>query len=175
MSAARTILKPLKSFAKTPAPDGARLLTVFVMSVAILYFGKEVLLPVTLALLLAFLLAPIVDTLGRWRLGRVPSVLIAVFVALGVIVAIGSVIGTQVADLTNDLPRYTPTIKAKISEVEGATVGKLSRWADRLGPQDKNSASGNPKPTPQQANAQAAPALHRSKPLHPRCRSPNNI
>src|ERR1700742_1827833 len=132
MSAAKNLLTPLKSFAKIPTPDAAKVLTVFVMSVAILYFGKDVLVPVTLALLLAFILAPIVDRLGRWRLGRVPSVLIAVFMALGVIVAVGSVIGTQLADLTTDLPRYTPTIKAKIRRVEGATVGKLSRWADEL-------------------------------------------
>ncbi len=158
MSAAKNILTPLKSFAKTSTPDAARLLTVFVMSVAILYFGKEVLVPVTLALLLAFILAPIVDLLSRWRLGRVPSVLIAVFVALGVIVAIGSVIGTQVADLTNDLPRYTPTIKAKINKIEGATVGKLSRWADRLGPQDKGTGGGQHQPAQQQANEQAGAA-----------------
>ncbi len=42
MSAAKNILTPLKSFAEdTAAPDAARLLTVFVMSVAILYFGKK--------------------------------------------------------------------------------------------------------------------------------------
>jgi predicted PurR-regulated permease PerM len=154
MSAAKNILTPLKSFAKTPTPDAAKILTVFVMSVAILYFGKEVLVPVTLALLLAFLLAPIVDILGRWRLGRVPSVLIAVFVALGVIVAVGSVIGTQLADLTTDLPRYTPTIKAKIHKVEGATVGKLSRWADELGPQDKGPDGGKPQQAQQQPDGQ---------------------
>jgi predicted PurR-regulated permease PerM len=165
MSAAKNILAPLKSFAKVPTPDAAKILTVFVMSVAILYFGKEVLVPVTVALLLAFILAPIVDLLGRWRLGRVPSVLIAVFVALGVIVAIGSVIGTQVADLTNDLPRYTPTIKAKINKVEGATVGKLSRWADELGPQDKVPAGGQPQPAQSQANEQSGGSAAQQAPI----------
>ena len=45
-------------------------MTLFVMIVATLYFGKEVLVPVTLALLLAFILAPVVELLRRVHLGR---------------------------------------------------------------------------------------------------------
>ncbi|HTJ62636.1 MAG TPA: AI-2E family transporter [Alphaproteobacteria bacterium] len=136
MSISQSAGTPLKPFAKPSAPDVAKLLTIFVMAVAILYFGKEVLLPITLALLLAFLLSPIVSVLMRWKLGRVPSVLIAVALALSVILAVGSVIGTQLSGLTEDLPHYTPTIKAKIETIQGRTVGRLSRWVDQLGSRD---------------------------------------
>jgi predicted PurR-regulated permease PerM len=153
-----------KSFVKTTAPDAARAMALFLMVVATLYFGKEVLLPITLALLLAFILAPLVDFLKRMRLGRVPSVLLGVVFALGVVVAIGGVIGSQIADLTSDLPQYTSTIKTKISTVQNYTVGRLSKWADQLGPHgnkdqpDANAApAAQPAPNPAQTAGPTPP------------------
>ena len=47
-----------KSVAQAGSPDASKAMTLFVMVVATLYFGREVLVPVTLALLLTFILAP---------------------------------------------------------------------------------------------------------------------
>jgi len=55
---------------------------VSVVVIAALYFGKEVLIPITLAILLSFVLAPLADLLRRAHLGRVLSVLLAVLIAL---------------------------------------------------------------------------------------------
>ncbi len=99
----------------------------FVLIVATLYFGKEVLVPVVLALLLAFIIAPLVDLLRRIHLGRVPSVLLAVVLALGVVLAIGGVIGTQVAELSTDIPKYVGTVETKVAAVKRYTVGRLSQ------------------------------------------------
>ena len=98
---------PSKIAPKGRPANAAGIMTVFVTLVATLYFGKEVLIPVTLALMLAFILAPLVDLLERLHLGRIASVLLGVVLALGVALAIGGVIGTQVADLTTDLPKYS--------------------------------------------------------------------
>jgi len=106
--------------------DAAKIMTVFVLTVVILYFGREVLVPVTLALLLTFLLAPLVNWLRRIHLGRVPSVLLAVTLALAVLFGIGGVIGTQIKELAADLPNYASTIEAKVNSVKLATVGRLS-------------------------------------------------
>ena len=84
-----------KPIAQAAAPHASQTMTLFVMIVATLYFGKEVLMPVTLALLLAFVLAPMVNLLRRAHLGRVPSVLLAVTLALCVVLAIGGVIATS--------------------------------------------------------------------------------
>ncbi len=119
------------------APDAAKGLTTFVLAVAILYFGKEVLVPVTLALLLAFVLAPLVNLLRRLRFGRVPAALLAATLALGLILAIGTVIGTQIAQLTADLPRYAATVEAKVSNVKAYTLGRVSEFTDRIGSQTK--------------------------------------
>ncbi len=131
---------PAKSVTQASSPDAARVVTLFVMVVAILYFGKEVLVPVTLALLLAFLLAPLVGLLRRLRLGRIPSVLLAVILALGVILAIGGVIGSQIAELTTDLPRYAATVEHKVQTVRNYTVGRLSHFADSIGPHGRRPA-----------------------------------
>jgi predicted PurR-regulated permease PerM len=45
--------------------------------VAALYFAREILVPLAVAVLLSFLLTPSVRRLERWKLGRVPSVLLA--------------------------------------------------------------------------------------------------
>ena len=92
--------------AETPTLASLMTLLVGVVAVAALYFGRDVFLPIVLAVLLAFVLAPFVDLLRRLRLGRVSAVIVAVLVALGVIGTLGTVIGLQVAELASDLPRY---------------------------------------------------------------------
>jgi predicted PurR-regulated permease PerM len=87
-------LLPLGTIGRKPAqaapaeiPGVNGLLTVVggVAVVVALYLGREVLIPFTLAVLLSFLLAPMVSLLQRLHLGRVPSVLLAVLLAIGVI------------------------------------------------------------------------------------------
>ena len=81
--------------ADTPGVQGLLTLAVAVVVVAGLYLGREVMIPIILAVLLSFLLAPLVNVLRRMHLGRVPSVLLAVVLALGVILTFAAVIGTQ--------------------------------------------------------------------------------
>lgn len=133
-------------------PDASKGITVFVLIVVILYFGKEVLVPVTLALLLAFIIAPLVNLLRRLHLGRVPSVLLAVFLALGIVLAVGGVIGTQLADLATGLPQYAQTLETKVAKARAYTVGRISNLADQVGvhagPNAGNGASKNSATTP---------------------------
>ena len=124
---------PPKPVSQAPALGAYKIMTLFVMIVATLCFGKEVLVPVTLTLLLAFILAPLVELLQRLHLGKVPSVLLGVILALGVVLAIGGVIGTQVADLGADLPQYASTIDTKVSSIKRYTVGRISSLADKVG------------------------------------------
>src|SRR6202035_5648480 len=89
-------------------------LQVGVAVIAALYFASEVLIPITLAILLSFVLAPVVEVLRRWRLGRVPAVLLAVILALSVILAFGGVVASQVAQLATNIPEYATTIENKV-------------------------------------------------------------
>ena len=124
----RTAVSP----AETPGTSGLMALATGVVVVAALFIAREVLIPITLAMLLSFVLAPLVDLLRRIHLGRVPAVLLAILLALGVILGLGGMIGTQVAGLAADIPRYASTIQNKIQSLQGVTMGRLSGLADRL-------------------------------------------
>ncbi|MBV8894565.1 MAG: AI-2E family transporter [Acidobacteria bacterium] len=117
---------------------GKPVLTGVVVAVAVvaaLYFGSEVLIPITVALLLSFLLSPLVELLRRVWLGRILSVVLAVILALGVIIALGSAIGTQMAQLTKDIPQYQTTIVNKVTSLRDATIKRLSSKIEDLGHQ----------------------------------------
>jgi predicted PurR-regulated permease PerM len=110
-------------------------LAVFVVVVAALYLAREVLVPITLAVLLSFLLAPLVAVLRRAYVPRILAVLMSVVMALGIILALGGLIGLQVANLAADLPRYQYTFETKASAVQDFAIGRLSRLVDRVGRQ----------------------------------------
>ena len=118
--------------AKTPGTSGQMTLATGVVIVAALFIARDVLIPITLAVLLSFVLAPLVNLLRRIRLGRVPAVLVAVLLALSVILGLGGVIGAQVAGLASDIPRYASTIQDKVQSVQGVTLGRLSEQINRL-------------------------------------------
>ena len=78
-----------------------------------LSYGREVLVPISLAVLLSFVLSPLAAALARLHLGKVASVLIAVIVGIGVLVGLGTIIGKQVAQLSDNLPQYQLVISKK--------------------------------------------------------------
>ena len=135
------------------APAG---IEVAAIVVAALYFGREVLVPVTLAMLLSFVLSPLVELMRRLWLGRILSVVLAVVLALGLILALSSAIGTQVAQLSGNLPQYQTTIETKITRLRNATVDKITEKLSSFGHQPSGSAprSEAPAPAPTGASAQ---------------------
>lgn len=96
--------------------------------VAALYCAQQVLIPLTLAVLLSFVLAPVVDGLERVRLWRAPAVIITVLAALGIISAAATLIGSQAAGLASDAPRYAQTIETKIGDTEAWATRTLARF-----------------------------------------------
>jgi len=90
--------------------------------VAALYFGREVLLPMALAVLLSFVLAPLVKLLQRLYLPRFAAVAIVVLFAFGVIFGLGTLMFAQISQLAGDLPRYQSNFGEKIKTLRGATT-----------------------------------------------------
>ncbi|GAB6845652.1 putative PurR-regulated permease PerM [Methylorubrum rhodinum] len=115
--------------AETPGAPLASSMIVFAIIVAGLYLGREVLIPIAIAALLSFVLGPLVNLLRRLRLGRFVAVLAAVLFATGIIGALSTVIGVQVAELVQDVPRYQVTIEKKI---QGLREGSLGRTMDYI-------------------------------------------
>lgn len=126
---------PPSDIPRVPRTSTLTEVVVAVVIVLALYFGREVLIPVTLAMLLSFVLAPLVNLLRRAWLGRIVSVLLAVALALSIILALGAAIGTQVAQLAKRLPQYQSTIERKIDTLRDATVNRFSGRIESLGHQ----------------------------------------
>ena len=99
-----------------------------------LYIGRDVLIPLSLAALITFLLAPLVSRLERW-LGKVMAVLVAMSLLLGGAISLGWAVGWQAIDLANELPGYKENIRSKLRSFqleEGGAMEKLSETMDDL-------------------------------------------
>lgn len=98
----------------------ARFITLitFVVVVAVLKLGRDVLIPIALATLLAFLLTPLVVRLRRWRVPKVPAVIVSVAFAFTVIGVVGWIVAVQLIDLAQKLPDYERNIQAKIVSLQ---------------------------------------------------------
>ncbi|MDQ1077683.1 AI-2E family transporter [Pseudoroseomonas cervicalis] len=121
--------------APAEAPDLRSLTTLAggVVVVAGLYLGREVLIPVTLAILLSLVLSPLVRVLRRLRVGRITAVLLAVLVALGIILAAAALIGAQLAELAQNAPLYQHTVQQKLDTLRQMTIGRIGSLVERLG------------------------------------------
>jgi len=96
---------------------------IFALVVAGLYWVQPVLIPLALSVLLTFLLSPGVGLLERRGLGRVPSVLVAVLLALSILGGIGWTLTHQLMTLADELPRYSLNIQHRIADLRGASRG----------------------------------------------------
>ena len=138
-----------------PGPEGLLSLATGVVVIAGLYLAREVLIPITLAVLLSFMLAPVVELLRRTRLPRAPAVLLSVLLGLTALGSIGGIIGLQVAGLAGDVPRYAAKIETKVQMVRDVTLGRFNELANRL---DRQTERAPPPPTvpsePQEAPQQ---------------------
>jgi predicted PurR-regulated permease PerM len=121
--------------AHTPRTTSVLTVGTTVVVIAGLYFGRSVLIPITLAILLSFLLAPLVEALHRICLPNFLAAVLAVALALGVILALGGLIGTQVAELSGQVPRYASTIETKIETVQTFAVSRFDAIMRGIGRQ----------------------------------------
>jgi predicted PurR-regulated permease PerM len=102
---------------------------------ALLYFARGVLVPVTLAVILSLLIAPLVRALRHLGLGQTLSVLAAVTLLGCSFAAVAGIIGSQMIHMAESLPQYERTIERKLTALNDMTVGRfnaLTRQAGRF-------------------------------------------
>ncbi|WP_372624399.1 AI-2E family transporter [Falsiroseomonas sp.] len=85
--------------------------------VAALYLGRDLLVPLALAVILAFVLAPLARLLRRTGLGGVPSVLLALLAGVGGILGVALVVLRQLAVLAGDLAGYAANLRGKLDRL----------------------------------------------------------
>jgi predicted PurR-regulated permease PerM len=100
--------------------SGLEMLQIAAVVVAILYFAREMIIPIVLAVLLSFVLAPLVRTLGRLHVPRVAAVLLVVMLGFSAILGLGAVMGRQATSLAANLPAYKATIAEKLESLRYA-------------------------------------------------------
>jgi predicted PurR-regulated permease PerM len=130
-------IAPAKPWRQISNGIPASSLTTLLFTVAIvcgLYFGREVLVPVALALLMSFALAPPVRMLQRWRVRQTLAVIVVVLAAFTAIFGLTALMVSQVNQLAGELPRYQTTLRDKIQSLRGAaaSTGTLERASEVL-------------------------------------------
>ena len=100
---------------------------------ALLYAGREVLIPVTLAVVLSLAIAPGVRSLKRLGLGHAAAVLSAVAALSLLLLGLAALIGLQAVEMADSLPQYQSTLGAKIQLVRDATVGQMASMQGSAG------------------------------------------
>jgi predicted PurR-regulated permease PerM len=137
-------------------PAGLALSNVMVgaVVVAILYFTREVLVPIALAVLLSFVLAPLVRLLQRLNIPRFLAVTGAVAFALAIALSLATMVMVEVSQLGNDLPRYQSTLGEKVHNLRDAVgrAGLLNNASSLLKSLDRELKGQEPSETavPQQ-------------------------
>ena len=114
------------------SPTGLLTLLTLATVIGALHVGKEILLPVFLAALLSFVLAPLVVALERIRVRRVAAVLIITSVAFSLITGIAWLATNQVVNLSTQLPNYKDNLIAKIRSVRSQTTVKLDKAKEAI-------------------------------------------
>ncbi len=104
----------------------ATLVITIVMVVIALRLARTILIPIALAILLTFMLAPVVTRLQR-RLGKVVAVGSVTIMALACIVGIGTLVVGQMSFLVDNLPEYQENIRQKIRSVRSSLGDPISR------------------------------------------------
>ncbi|WP_063777779.1 AI-2E family transporter [Bradyrhizobium japonicum] len=138
-----------------------------VIIISMLYFGRDIFVPVALAILLSFVLAPLVGILQRIHVPRGLAVVSVVILAFTLIFAMGSLLATQLTQLAGDLPRYQSTISEKIQSFRDTKAGRgtLERASDML--KDLSKELDKPKDAPSARGSGSAAGFNTPAPLTP--------
>jgi len=164
---------------RNPAPDvtdehrprqgsgGTTFLTI-VLVVVVLYFARVVCIPLALAVLLSFLLAPLVIRLRHWGLPRGISVAIVVLFAFIVVAVVGALMTFQAGELAHKLPEYQQNVREKLQSIRTSGNGLINRATHLLNSFTAElSPSSASRPTPQPAEEKPLPVEIRKTPFAP--------
>ena len=148
----------------TPAEqDGSRTLGTLAAVIAALYFGRDVFVPIALAILLSFVLAPSIRWLHRLGLGRIFPVLVSTCFAVSIIAALATLVAAQLRNVAVELPRYEDTVVRKVDALRAMSSGSavkgvedIMRRLQRATPKEAAPASAAPEGS---SAASAPPAV----------------
>jgi predicted PurR-regulated permease PerM len=122
------------------------ILVAMLTALAALYFAREILLPIALAVLLSFLLTPLANRLESWKVPRVLSVVLVVAMAFSVLGLLGWVVTDQLVELGRQLPANKQNLINKTKWVSDtfikvrSEIARFGNFRDHTEPQTDNRA-----------------------------------
>lgn len=129
-----------------------------VIIIAALFLAKEILVPLALALVFAFLLSPMVEWVERAHLGRVPSVILVVTISIGVAGTATWFVGAELVAVVNQLPSYKANIRQKIQSLHNRRhtgISKVTDTVNELNKELSSSEAASSRPTGEHGNEKA--------------------
>jgi len=139
-----------------------------VVSIAALYYGRTVLVPIVVAMVLTILLSPLATQLEKWHLGRRLPALLVWIAAVVVILLVGWLVVHQAVNLAAELPAYSATISKKIESIRGARksgLGKAASTITSLGRELSNAIQASAGEQPNRSATNEAGASQQTKPV----------
>jgi len=126
LKTARRRLDTHEAAAFGPSIDVVKMAAVLISAsiiVAVLYLGRDVLLPLAVAFLIGFALNPLVSWLGNRGLPRILNVILVMTLVLAVLGGLGLLITQQARSLSAQLPFYQTTIRDKLGDLREMMQG----------------------------------------------------
>src|SRR5580658_6722209 len=119
-----------------------------ILVVVVLYFAREVFVPLALAALIAFVLTPAAHRLERWGMKRTPAALLVIVLSLATVAVLGWVLLGQIYSLAVEFPQYQQNVSDKIGSLHLDSAGRLNRTIEMLNGLNRRIKSGNTATTP---------------------------
>ncbi len=116
-------MAPADKFVKSAYMVGA-----VALAVAGLYLAKGLLVPLTLAVLLSFLLSPVCNWLERCRLPRIPAVLLTATFGFALFGVVAWTAVEQMTSLAPKMPVYQSNLRGKLHSLNDYFIGAMAKW-----------------------------------------------
>jgi predicted PurR-regulated permease PerM len=162
-------------------PSAAARLVTFSLVCALLYWARAVAIPVALGVLISFLLNPLVRRFQRARVPRAAAVTVSVLLSCGALAGLIWVLGSQLANLIEELPQHRENITAKVKELRRAmamgdgTVGRIKASVDTVASDLKQPAEGEQPSGEEQPEPGAGAPADSVKPVPVYMESPPHV
>jgi len=120
------------------AASMAQVAVAVIAGIAVFYFARVPLITLSVAILIAFILEPLVDRLHKWRVPRALGALLAVACLVAVLGAATYVFYNRAVAFGQELPRYSSEIHAVVAKITSKT-SKIEQNTSKVlkGPHEK--------------------------------------
>jgi predicted PurR-regulated permease PerM/nitroreductase len=141
-------------------------LATMVLVAGALYFARDILIPLALAVMLSFVLTPPVLKLRAWGVPRSAAVMLVVTVTFALVLGIAVLLARQVTELAETLPRYELTLREKLRSLRldpqaAGVIQRATEAVEALGSEIK----GQPKPETGASATASQPAEASPRPI----------